>query len=244
MFYEFGIFSMFYMGKEMPEWINCRSKGRSISFTIPSSCNNLQGLNFCYCMEKNSGFGFSLLIDLDIPFIKISNITKNHTWIYKHNIDHIDYDSKDGLCLLSHWMFGPNEMEAGDHITITLEERGSCISQWMYGSGEMTGDAHITISKNELTFECGIGLVYDEDGKNEEEEKEDVLGYYKSWNHIIGGDLSSFQLTTGEYVLHRGLFIGFHRLNLGYVRLIKPGTKFKEEGPMSFKAFSQKKKRS
>ncbi|KAI3739635.1 hypothetical protein L2E82_30045 [Cichorium intybus] len=32
---------------------------------------------------------------------------------------------------------------------------------------------------DELTKECGVSLVYD-DG-----EEEDVLGYYKSWNHII-----------------------------------------------------------
>ncbi|KAD5802321.1 hypothetical protein E3N88_13681 [Mikania micrantha] len=58
-------------------------------------------------------------------------------------------------------------------------------------------------SKIQRPFECGIGLVYDENGKNEKEE--DVLSYYKSWNHIIGGDLSPFQTTTGEYLLNHGL---------------------------------------
>ncbi|CAH1440561.1 unnamed protein product [Lactuca virosa] len=47
MYYEFGIFSTIYEGKEMPNWITDRSMGRSISFTIPSSPNNLTGLNFC-----------------------------------------------------------------------------------------------------------------------------------------------------------------------------------------------------
>ncbi|PWA51446.1 hypothetical protein CTI12_AA427660 [Artemisia annua] len=41
--------------------------------------------------------------------------------------------------------------------------------------------------------ECGVSFVYD-DGKNEKEE--DPLSYYKSWNHIIGGDLSPFQSAT------------------------------------------------
>ncbi|KAD5802341.1 hypothetical protein E3N88_13701 [Mikania micrantha] len=128
-----------------------------------------------------------------------------------HFIDYqtqdIDNDSKDGLCYLSHWMFGPNEMEAGDHITISVE----------HGEG---------FSESQLPLECGIGPVYDEDGKNEEE-KENVLGYYKSWNHIIGGDLSSFQLTTGEYVLDGTLFYESHYLNLEYYGFVKPGTKFK-----------------
>ncbi|KAL8262689.1 hypothetical protein R6Q59_024038 [Mikania micrantha] len=190
MCYEFGIFSTFYKGKEMPEWINCRSKGLSKSFTIPSSINNLRGLNFC-CVEKNPQATFY------IPCIEISNNTKNHTWNYQHYNKNVEYNfnytednSKDDeescLCYLSHWMFGPNEMEAGDQITISVEQKGR--------------------SKNQLTIECGVGLVYDEDGKNEEEEKEDVLGYYKSWNHIIGGDLSSFETTTEEYALDHMLF--------------------------------------
>ncbi|KAD5802334.1 hypothetical protein E3N88_13694 [Mikania micrantha] len=131
MHYEFGIFSFFYNAKEMPEWINCRRKGTSISFTIPSSCNNLQGLNFCCLGEKF--------------------ITKAY--------------------------FGPWSLF---HVP------------------------YIRISSYRQTFECGIRLVYDEDGKNEEE-KEDVLGNYKSWNHIIGGDLSPFQTTTGKYLLNHGL---------------------------------------
>ncbi|KAL8262709.1 hypothetical protein R6Q59_024058 [Mikania micrantha] len=193
MHYEFGIFSTFYQGKEMPEWINCRSKGPSISFTIPSSCNNLQGLNFC-CVEERlnpiDDFPFDgYWIDVYIPYIIISNITKNHTWIYQNHIRAIfkySEDIKSYLNYLSQWMFGPNEMEAGDHIAISVK--------------------HSDSPKNQLTFECGIGLVYDEDGKNEEEEKEeDVLSYYKSWNHIIGGDLSPFQTTNGEYILNHGL---------------------------------------
>ncbi|MFS7905747.1 hypothetical protein Hanom_Chr01g00051311 [Helianthus anomalus] len=72
-------------------------------------------------------------------------------------------------------MFGPDEMKGGDQIAITV------ISQSDY----------------QLIKSCGVRLVYDD----ENIEEEDVLGYYKSWNHIIGGDLSSFQLTTGEYIL-------------------------------------------
>ena len=69
------------------------------------------------------------------------------------------------------------EMEAGDHVTIT-----------------------VTSPYNELIKECGVSLVYD-DG-----EEEDVLGYYKSWNHIIGGDLSPFQTTTGQFILRNRQF--------------------------------------
>ncbi|KAF5822648.1 hypothetical protein HanXRQr2_Chr01g0029021 [Helianthus annuus] len=74
-------------------------------------------------------------------------------------------------------MFGPNEMTVGDQITIVVSQR---------------------YCNEQLTKKCGVNVVYD-DGKIEEEE--DALRYYKSWNHIIGGDLSAFQYPTGEYFL-------------------------------------------
>ncbi|KAD5802378.1 hypothetical protein E3N88_13738 [Mikania micrantha] len=202
MYYEFGIFSTFYKGKEMPDWINCRSKGRSISFIIPSSINNLRGLNFL-CILKKTRYLNNMF---EIPSIEISNITEKHTWVYRHHIDEVEFDGnkhyyeesgegeenykdaeeiyEDGeeycFSFLSHWMFGPNEMKVGDHIIINVES-----------------DYFL-----EDILECGIGLVYDDDDGKIGEEEEDVLGYYKSWNHIIGGDLSPFQTTTGEYILY------------------------------------------
>ncbi|KAJ0792595.1 hypothetical protein HanOQP8_Chr01g0019761 [Helianthus annuus] len=172
MVYEFGIFYTIYRGKGMPEWIRCRSEGPSISFIIPSSPKKLRGLNFC-CVMNMPPFP---VISVSMPRIKISNITKKQTWIYEH------YGLVRGpeyFSWLSHWMFGPNEMKAGDIIII------ECCHDMYYDSYKM---------------ECGVGVVYD-DGSMEEEE--DVLSYYKSWNHIIGGDLSAFQLTTGQYHLNK-----------------------------------------
>ncbi|CAI9269599.1 unnamed protein product [Lactuca saligna] len=187
MYYEFGIFSTIYEGEEIPNWITNRSMGPSISFTIPSSPNSLTGLNFCCVMT----FGFvnerlGSVVDelLDLPMITINNITKNLTWIYHHYIERVSV-GVDGKCLtlLSHWMFGMNEMEAGDHITITVREK--------------------PFRANLVTRKCGVGVVYDDGDTYEEQEKDDVLVYYKSWNYVIGGDLTGFQLTTGEYLLNK-----------------------------------------
>ncbi|KAI7732285.1 hypothetical protein M8C21_027998 [Ambrosia artemisiifolia] len=112
-------------------------------------------------------------------------------------------------------MFGPNEMKVGDHITITLG-----------------GEFH-----NSRTKECGIGIVYEDDEKIEEE---DALGYYKSWNHIIGGDLSAFQLTTGEYALANYEFRRFFVSTADYFPLTHHSSRVKEER-VRFKAFSGKK---
>ncbi|KAL8204498.1 hypothetical protein R6Q57_010121 [Mikania cordata] len=234
--YEFGIFSTFYPRKEMFEWIRCRSKGSSISFIIPSSHNNLRGMNFLCVVEKNPVVSFSSGSHFEIPLIKISNTTKNNTWIYKHyNNGMVDLngcetyfedDEEYHLSLLSHWMFGPNEMKAGDRITVNV--------------------ANAYIFRSQIISECGIGFVYDDDdndnGSGGGINEEDVLGYYKSWNHIIGGDLSHFQLNTGEYILdHRGFWRWFSTLTrLDYRPFIDDESKFKAEGRVRFKAFSTK----
>ncbi|KAL7617147.1 hypothetical protein Lser_V15G03466 [Lactuca serriola] len=179
MIYEFGIFSTLYEAEEMPSWFRHRSVGPSISFTIPSSSspnNRLTGLNFCSLHTMKRTDEWPLFPDDDpfpfSPMMTISNITKNNMWIYERRKDRYIPNQKCWV-VLSHWMFGRNEMEAGDHVTIT-----------------------VTDQNDELTKECGVSLVY-----NDGEGEEDALGYYKSWNHIIGGDLSPFQTTTGQYIL-------------------------------------------
>ncbi|GKC45145.1 hypothetical protein Tco_1062867 [Tanacetum coccineum] len=198
MYYEFGIFSTIYGGKVMPTWIRRRRKGPSISFTIPSSPNKLRGLNLSYVQTlirpywrskvqyENSEYPFHQLINL--PHIKIRNITKNLTWLYKHHLYRVNVGGKS-LTFLSHWMFGENEMEDGDQVTIFIKHDLSF---------ELKVGAGCRIR------ECGVSFVYD-DGKNEKEE--DPLSYFKSWNHIIGGDLSPFQLTTQEYNLDNHQFV-------------------------------------
>nr|GEW81474.1 Toll/interleukin-1 receptor (TIR) domain-containing protein [Tanacetum cinerariifolium] len=42
---------------------------------------------------------------------------------------------------------------------------------------------------------------------NDSDKDDNSLSYYKSWKHIIGGDLSAFQLTSGDYFLSRDHFI-------------------------------------
>ncbi|KAD5802399.1 hypothetical protein E3N88_13759 [Mikania micrantha] len=116
MFNEDGIFSTIYKGREMPEWIRCRSKDDIMTLTIPSSQTKLQGLIFS-CIRMMKGKSLENLYE-----IKIQNITKNHYWDYIYYIDTHAIKNFEGgeecLCLVSHWMFGPNEMKAGDTIIV------------------------------------------------------------------------------------------------------------------------------
>ncbi|CAI9269646.1 unnamed protein product [Lactuca saligna] len=216
MYYEFGIFSTIYGGQEMPNWITDRSMGPSISFSIPSSPDRFRGLNFfndCTLQfREDNSFYF--------PIIIIRNITKNLTWIYTNYVYKVDV-SGDCVIFLSHWMFGMNEMEGGDHVTITVSQKHYCIA-------------------NQVTKECGVSFVFS-DGDTNEEEEEDVLSYYKSWNHIIGGDLIGFQTTTGEYILNNMRFMSPDLVVSSlYRQFVGEDASYKEE-EVSFRALSQRK---
>ncbi|XP_035845055.1 disease resistance protein RUN1 isoform X4 [Helianthus annuus] len=209
MYYEFGIFSTIYTSMRMQGGITHISNEPSLSITIPSHYGLLKGLNFCYVLS---------LCEIELPIIKIKNITKKRTWIYKHYIKSVTVDGLEGLpTFLSHWMFGEKEMEVGDRITITLD---------------MCCGDHINM--------CGAGFVYDERPellayyKSRNHTIGGDLSYYKSWNHIIGGDLSAFQLITGEYFLH----------SVDFLRNLFSSTFFNahyKEKMVSFIAFSPQK---
>ncbi|KAD5802529.1 hypothetical protein E3N88_13889 [Mikania micrantha] len=144
MYNEFGIFStMYHEEKGMPNWIRNTRKGPSISFSIASSPKKIKGLNFC-CMETMHQFSYDTFV---LPKIIISNVTKKQTWIYNHYIDKVKVGGKC-LNMLSHWMFGPNEMTASDQITINVTQR---------------------YYNQQFTKKCGV--IYD-DGKVEEEDDE------------------------------------------------------------------------
>nr|XP_043609016.1 disease resistance protein RPV1-like isoform X2 [Erigeron canadensis] len=267
MYYEFGIFSTIYGGQGMmPDWISwsISCKETPVSFTIPSSPKKqLRGLNLCYMLSDISYIteaytsGYKNINDrfFKLPTIEISNKTKNRTWGYKHCV-HETYVGGEWLTYLSHWMFGMNELEAGDQIIITLkgeeyyagskkDDGCAYVSQITiplkgeeYDDGRMKDDGCEYVSDH-VTEKFGAGFVYeDEDGMMEDEE-EDALEYYKSWNHIIGGDLSCFQVTSGEYVLFHEAFTRVFEMGpLGYCGYSP--SEYKEK-IVHFRAFSKTK---
>ncbi|CAI9302548.1 unnamed protein product [Lactuca saligna] len=96
------------------------------------------------------------------------------------------FSADEDLVWLSHWMFGKNELEDGDEVSVTIVEEEE--------------DGGIMVK------ECAVSPVY-----NDRENEEDPLSYYKSWKHIIGRDLSTFQLTSGDYFLIHDRFFNRSR---------------------------------
>ncbi|KAL4572634.1 hypothetical protein LXL04_019414 [Taraxacum kok-saghyz] len=141
---------------------------------MPSSSldNRIVGINICF-VHTFSGKGM-----ISSLRTRVQNVTKNRTWIYYGYI--FSLREANDIVWLSHWMFGNNEFQNGDEVSVTIVEEEE--------------DGGIMVS------ECAVSPVYNDIGN------EDTLSYYKSWKHIIGGDLSPFQLTSGDYFLNHDRF--------------------------------------
>ncbi|KAK1413458.1 hypothetical protein QVD17_35231 [Tagetes erecta] len=195
MLYEHGIFSTYLQGQEVPKWFTHRSnESNESSFTLQSSPQNgkIRGLNVCIVRTISSTMEAG-------PFrIEITNLTKKNSWTYQPIMyllpkdDGLEYGD-EVVVWLSHWLFGNNEFEHGDEVSIhfsvkIFSNKGGSIA--IYDS---SGPDYANVK------EYGISLIYDEDGAGNE--KQDPLGYYKSWKHIIGGDISASQVSSTHYIL-------------------------------------------
>ncbi|KAM0010697.1 putative P-loop containing nucleoside triphosphate hydrolase [Helianthus debilis subsp. tardiflorus] len=191
MLYEHGIFSTYLQGQEVPKWFTHRSSGSLFTLQSSPETGKIKGLNVCIVHTISS------MKEAGPSRIKISNLTKNSSWTYQPIMYLVPEDDafEDGdevvVVRLSHWMFGKNEFEDGDKVLINFS-----VKHWMLGlsyGGEGPEYANVR--------EYGISPVYDDDGGGGGKQKEDALGYYKSWKHIIGGDLSAFEASSTHYVL-------------------------------------------
>ncbi|KAM0052499.1 putative TIR domain, P-loop containing nucleoside triphosphate hydrolase [Helianthus debilis subsp. tardiflorus] len=192
--YEHGIFSTYLQGQEVPKWFTHRSSGSL--FTLQSSPENgkIRGLNVCIVRT------ISTMKEIGPSRIEIRNLTKDSSWTYEPIMFLLPEDDefKNGdkvVVWLSHWMFGRNEFEDGDEVSIHFSVKyyfSDAAFSFMYDSRK-PDYANVR--------EYGISLMYDDDDGGGGNRNEDPLGYYKSWKHIIGGDLSAFEESSTHYVL-------------------------------------------
>ncbi|KAK4378746.1 hypothetical protein RND71_000608 [Anisodus tanguticus] len=86
--YEFGIFSTYFPGNEVPSWFNNRSKQSLLTLKVDSlPYINITGLIICVVYARSSPrkfryFGDSKLRDGHSFYIKVQNITKGLKWNY------------------------------------------------------------------------------------------------------------------------------------------------------------------
>nr|KAJ0191370.1 hypothetical protein LSAT_V11C800435340 [Lactuca sativa] len=173
MVYEFEIFTTCFPGKAVPDWLPHKNKGSSISISIAMPSSSMN--------KTIQGINISFVHTLSGTKkeshlrMKVQNVTTNRTWTYYGQMYAVGETDED-IVWLSHWMFEDNEIKIGDEICVTILE-------------------YVGV----MVRECAISPVYNTEKDNNEE---DPLSYYKSWKHIIGGDLSAFQLPSGDYFLN------------------------------------------
>ncbi|KAM7470195.1 hypothetical protein LguiA_008378 [Lonicera macranthoides] len=113
--HEFGIFNTFISGGRVPSCFIDKSKGSSISFTVPSLPNlRIRCLNvFCVYYSPIGR------LEQPILFAKIYNRTKDLTWIYSPLCVGFPYEDY-GMAWLSQWNFGNDQLEGGDEVTVSI----------------------------------------------------------------------------------------------------------------------------
>ncbi|KAL7235600.1 hypothetical protein ACSBR1_018986 [Camellia fascicularis] len=175
-FYEFGIFSTLLSASEVPSWFSNKSKGSSISFTVPSPDLKIGGLNFCvvYTLpDYDGGWAF------DENYLGISNETKGLNWTYAPMFFGMPEVNKH-MIWLSHWKFG-NQLEGGDQVNVSFDM-----------------NAYFQVK------ECGVHLVYDQEEKViTESSVEEVfqIRTYPCYQNVIDGDLSAYRTSGGLFLL-------------------------------------------
>lgn len=122
--YEFGIFSTYFPGSEIPGWFSRKGDESLLTLKVDSHTNtNIIGLNICIvysrsnhqksqCWEENQfGNWYSF-------FIKLNNLSKGVKWIYAPTFIGIP-GPNENLTYLCHWKLG-RYLEAGDEINVAI----------------------------------------------------------------------------------------------------------------------------
>ncbi|KAK9054866.1 hypothetical protein SSX86_025945 [Deinandra increscens subsp. villosa] len=175
--YEYGIMSTYLQGikhQDMPPY-EYMSSSAVLSFCVPlnSKKHRIQGLNIS-CIYRKSGSEYK---DTWVLLAKISNTTKNLTWIYNPVVYCNPLDDED-VAWLSYWPIG-SMLEDSDEVRVEIiVEEGVMIAS-----------------------QCGASLVYI-DGEVEKKEICENKSRMER-EEMINGDLSEFEVSAGGYYLCR-----------------------------------------
>ncbi|XP_070681299.1 disease resistance protein RUN1-like [Malus domestica] len=120
--YQYGIFSTFFAGNEVPGRFSYKNTKSSISFTVTLllASHKIRGLNIfaTYAKEENSNkdnYDPSMQI-----VTKVSNKSKGLKWIYGPDFYGIPGDGED-MIWLSHWkMENETILQCGDQVVVSI----------------------------------------------------------------------------------------------------------------------------
>ncbi|XP_050159064.1 disease resistance protein RPV1-like isoform X3 [Malus sylvestris] len=183
--YQFGIFSTFFVGNEVPGQFSYKSTKSSISFIVPllPASHKIRGLNISatYANEENSNYIDDDDDDDDYKppiIIKVSNKSKGLKWIYVPYLSGIPEEGED-MIWLSHWrMESETTLQCGDEVLVLVLMRPG---------------------KFQLK-EVGVELVQEHQNNMMINTQHNIKSD-PSYPFVIGGDLSMYEYIPGIYFL-------------------------------------------
>ncbi|KAM3377839.1 disease resistance protein RPP2B [Capsicum galapagoense] len=201
--YEFGIFSTYFPGNEVPSWFSHKTERRLVTLNVDSLPNiKITGLLICIIYARSSPrifrfFGDSKYGGTHTIDINVQNITKGLNWIYAPSFIGIPGENNK-LTFLCHWKFG-KYLQAGDQINVSLP----C---W---------------SKTFKMKEFGVALAYDKpepDQSSASTSEARVLATrhtpishdYQFKESVMEGFMPSYQLAVNHYYLSHPNYYVFH----------------------------------
>ncbi|XP_048442436.1 disease resistance protein RPP2B-like [Pyrus x bretschneideri] len=175
--YQYGIFSTFFAGNEVPGRFSYQSTKSSISFIVPSllASHRIRGLNI-FATYANEG-NYNDLSPIYQPILtKVSNKSKGLKWIYRPDFYGIPGEGED-MIWLSHWkMENETILQCGDQVVVSV------------------------VADELFIKEFGVELVQEHQNNimtsTQHNTKSDP-----NYPYVIGGDLSKWEHIPGIYFL-------------------------------------------
>ncbi|KAI3702680.1 hypothetical protein L6452_28429 [Arctium lappa] len=166
------VFTTYFQGNRLPDWITHISHSSELHFSLPSSGKScrIRGFNVC-CVTTTVSSTKSVIM----PRMLIVNLTKRYCnkiygprrWAAPEIVEEGD------IVFVSHWMFENNDQfEDGDEVSVHV----------LYFVNSHDQNDHVDVK------EYGVSVVYDDDGNK----REDPLAEYKAWSLGIGYDSDAF----------------------------------------------------
>ncbi|KAM7477397.1 hypothetical protein LguiA_025610 [Lonicera macranthoides] len=172
--YEFGVFSTYFPGREVPHWFNLRTAESTISFTIPSDPSlKLRGLNLCllYTLSETDEW------ILEPISVQIKNTITGEKFKYEPRCYGISEVNGD-IVWLSHWysVLWEYSFKEGDKIEVSFY-MNTFLTKEEKVEGQIKG--------------CGVQILYFEDDMSKEE-------YFKTLYHSWDSRMNIFHNTNRE----------------------------------------------
>ncbi|CAL9006586.1 unnamed protein product, partial [Prunus brigantina] len=117
--YECGIFSTFFGGNEVPGQFSHKSRGSSISFTVPLLDNHRTRGLIVFVVYVNAGYDSPIIHHNYLPHIRVKNKSKGLRGGYGPSHYGIPGEGED-MIWLSHWSLENDQLQGGDEVVVSV----------------------------------------------------------------------------------------------------------------------------